>query len=94
MVKSIYPRCCICCAVPCVLITSCHIVCGVFVLTDIEVESVSAGASIIVCIVIGVNATLSIVDFVPRELFTGILVIRVVGAVIDCQVEGVDVGAG
>ena len=57
-------------------------------------EGVSAGASIIVCIVVSVCATLGIVDFVPRELFTGILVIRVVGAVIDCEVEGVDVGAG
>ena len=57
-------------------------------------QGICARASIVICIVIGVCATLSIVDFVPRELFTGILVIGVVGAVIDCEVEGVNVGAG
>ena len=57
-------------------------------------QGVCARTAIIVCIVIGVNATLSIVDSVPRELFTGILVIGVVRSVVNCQVEGVDVGAG
>ena len=56
-------------------------------------QGVCARASIVICIVIGVCATLSIVDFVPRELFTGILVVGVVRSVVNCQVEGVDVGA-
>ena len=57
-------------------------------------QGVCARASIDICIVIGVCATLSIVDFVPRELITGILMIGVVRSVVNCQVEGVDVGAG
>ena len=57
-------------------------------------QGVCARTAIIVCIVIGVNATLSIVDFMPSVLLAGILVIGVVGAVIDCEVEGVNVGAG
>ena len=63
-------------------------------LTDVEVECVCAGAIIVVCIVVGVCATLGIDDFVPSVLLAGILVIGVVCAIIDCQVEGVDVGAG
>ena len=94
MVESIYARSCECRTIPSILITGSHIVCSVIVLGDCEVQGVSAGAAIIICIVVGVCATLSIVDFVPRELFTGILVIRVVGAVIDCEVECVVIGAG
>ena len=94
MVKCICSGCSIGCAVPCVLVTSCHIVSSIVMLINVEVEGVSAGAAIIICIVVGVCATLSIVDFVPRELFTGILVIGVVRSVVNCQVEGVDVGAG
>ena len=47
----------------------------------------------IVCIVIGVSATLGIDDFVPRVLLAGILVIGVVCAIIDCEVKSVGVGA-
>ena len=65
MVESIYARSCECRTIPSILITVSHIVCGVFVLTDIEVESVSAGASIIVCIVVSICTALSVVDIVP-----------------------------
>ena len=61
---------------------------------DCEEQGVCAGASIVICIVIGVCATLSIVDFVPCILFASIMMIGVVGAVVDCEVEGIDVGAG
>ena len=42
-------------------------------LTNVEVEGVRARAIIVVCIVECVSTTLGIVDFVPSELFTGIL---------------------
>ena len=63
-------------------------------LINVEVEGVSAGASIIVCIVVSVGSTLVVEDIVPCVLLTGILVIGVVRSVVNCQVEGVDVGAG
>ena len=81
------------CAVPCVFIAGCHMVCGVIVLGNSEVQRVSAGAAFVVCIVVGVCATLSVVDIVPCILFASILMIGVVSAVIDCEVEGVNVSA-
>jgi hypothetical protein len=63
-------------------------------LIDVEVESICTGAAIDVSIVVGVGAALIVVDIMPSVLLASILVIRVVGAVIDCEVEGVDVGAG
>ena len=66
----------------------------VVMLGNCEMKGIRSWAILVVCIVECVSTTLGIVDFVPRELFTGILVIRVVGAVIDCEVECVDIGAG
>ena len=83
MVESICTRSCEYRAIPSILITGSHIVCGVVVLTDIEVECVSAEASIIVCIVVGVSAALVVDDIMPSVLFTGILVIGVVRAVVN-----------
>ena len=68
-------------------------VCSVVVLTDVEVESICTGAAIDVSIVVGVGAALIVYDIVPSVLFTGILVIGVVGAVIDCEVKRVNVSA-
>ena len=73
MVEGICSGCSISCAVPCVFIAGCHIVCCVIMLTNVEVEGVRARAIIVVCIVECVSTTLGIVDFVPSELFTGIL---------------------
>ena len=56
-------------------------------------QGVCARASIVVCIVICICAALSVVDIVPCILFASILMIGVVGAVIDCEVEGINVGA-
>ena len=52
-------------------------------LTNVEVEGVSAGASIIVCKVVIICATLSIVDFMPRVLLASILMEGVMCAVMD-----------
>ena len=56
-------------------------------------ESVSAEATIIVCIVVGVSAALDVDDIMPSVLLAGIMVIGVVSAVIYCEVEGVNVSA-
>ena len=68
-------------------------VCSVVVLTDVEVESICTGAVIDVSIVVGVGAALVVDDIMPSVLLTGILVIGVVCAVIDCEVECVNVSA-
>ena len=69
-------------------------VCCVVVLIDVEVESICTGAAIDVSIVVCVGAALVVVDIMPSVLLTGIMVIGVVCAVIDCEVKSVDVGAG
>ena len=94
MVKCICSCCCIGCAIPSVFIACRHIVSGVIVLGDCEVQGVSARAIIVVCIIIGVGTTLVVVYIMPNVLLASILVIGVVRAVIDCEVEGVNVGAG
>ena len=67
---------------------------SVVVLTDVEVEGVCTRAIVVIAIVVGVSSTQVVVYIVPSVLLAGILVIGVVCAIIDCQVEGVDVGAG
>ena len=93
MVESICTRSCECRVIPNILITGSHIVCGVIVLGDCEVQGVSAEASIIVCIVVSIRTALCVVDIVPCILFASIMVEGVVCAVVDCEVEGVNIGA-
>ena len=57
-------------------------------------QGICTWAIIVVCIVVVVSATLGIVEPMPRELLTGILVIGVVSAEIYCEVEGVNVSTG
>ena len=66
----------------------------VVMLGNCEMKGIRTWAILVVCIVECVSTTLGIVDFVPSVLLTGILVIGVVRSVVNCQVEGVDVGAG
>ena len=75
MVESICTRSCECRTIPSILITGSLIVSSVVVLTDVEVEGVSTRAIVYVVIVVGIGTTLGIVDFVPKELFTGILIV-------------------
>ena len=56
-------------------------------------QGICARTDIIVCIVIGVYATLSVDDIMPSVLLAGIMVEGVVCAVVDCEVEGVNIGA-
>jgi hypothetical protein len=62
-------------------------------LTDVEVESICTRAAIDVSIVVGVGAALIVDDIMPSVLLTGILVMGVVGAVVDSEVESVNVSA-
>ena len=94
MVKCICSGCSIGCAVPCVLVTSCHIVSGVVMLTDVEVKCICAWAIEVIAIAVCVSSTQVVVYIVPSVLLTGILVIGVVGAVIDCEVKRVNVSTG
>ena len=93
MVESIYARSCECRTIPSILITGSHIVCGVIVLGDCEVQGVSARAIIVVCIIIGVGTTLVVAYIMPDVLLASILVKGVMSAVMDYEVEGIDVGA-
>ena len=92
MVECVCPRYCIYCSIPSIFIACRHIVCGVIVLGDCEVQGVSAEASIVVCIVVSICTALSVVDIVPCILFASIMMIEVVGVVINYEVEGIDVG--
>ena len=56
-------------------------------------QGVCARASIVVCIVICICAALSVVDIVPCVLFASILMEGVICAVMDYEVEGVNIGA-
>ena len=62
-------------------------------LIDVEEESICTGAAIDVSIVVCVGATLIVYDIMPSVLLTGILVIGVVRSVVNCQVEGIGIGA-
>ena len=62
-----------CLAVPHVLVAGGNVECGVVVITDCEVERVSAGASILVGIVEGVDARGGVIVVVPSVGVTSIL---------------------
>ena len=47
----------------------------VVMLGNCEMKGIRTWAILVVCIVECVSTTLGIVDFLPRELFTGILIV-------------------
>ena len=93
MVESICSGCCICCAIPGVSIAGGYIVSGVVMLTDVEVKCICAWAIVVIAIAVCVSSTQVVVYIVPSVLLTGILVIGVVRSVVNCQVEGIGIGA-
>ena len=93
MVESICTRSCECRTIPSILITGSHIVCGVILLGDCEVQGISARAIIVVCIIIGVGTTLVVVYIMPDVLLASILMEGVMCAVMDCEVQGVSAEA-
>ena len=63
-------------------------------LKNCEVQSVSAGASISVRVAVGKCTSSGVSLFMPRVLFASSLCFGVMGAVVDCEVKGVNIGAG
>ena len=66
---------------------------GVVMLGNSEAEGVRARAAFNVNIVVGVSATLIVDGIMPSKLLTSILIKEVVCAVIDYEVECVNVSA-
>ena len=62
-------------------------------LTDVEVKCICAWAIVVIAIAVCVSSTQVVVYIVPSVLLTGILVIGVVRTVVNCQVEGIGIGA-
>ena len=56
-------------------------------------QGVCARAIVVIAIVVGVSSTQVVVYIVPSVLLAGILVIGVVRTVVNCQVEGIGIGA-
>ena len=76
----------VCLAVPSVLVAGSDVVSGVVVIADREVECIGTRATLLVEIIEGVNARGSVIVVVPRVGIAGILVERLVCAVIDSQI--------
>ena len=76
----------VCLAVPSVLVAGSDVVSGVVVITDCKMESIGTGATMLVGIVEGVCTRGSVIVVVPSVGIAGILVERLVCALIDCQV--------
>ena len=76
----------VCLAVPSVLVAGSDVVSGVVVIADCKMECIGAGATLLVGVVEGVNAGGGVRVVVPREGVAGILVERLVSALVDCQI--------
>ena len=75
----------VCLAVPSVLVACSDVVSGVVVIADREVECVSAGATLLVGVVEGINAGGGVSVVVPGVGVAGILIERLMCAVVDSQ---------
>jgi hypothetical protein len=81
-------------SVPSVLFTCGDFKRSIVVLGNSEVQSVSAGASVSVRVVIGIYPSRVVGLFMPKVLLACSLGFCIVGAVVDCEVKGVHIGAG
>ena len=61
---------------------------------DCQVQGVGTGAVVGVGAVVCVCTCLGICAVVPCEEFAGVLVVCIVCAVVDCEIKGINVGAG
>ena len=57
-------------------------------------QGVGTRAVVGVDVVVNVSTCLGIGAVVPCKVFAGVLVVCIVCAVVDCKIEGVNVGAG
>ena len=76
----------VCLAVPSVLVAGSDVVSGVAVIADYKMESIGTGATLFVGIVEGVCTRGSVIVVVPSVGIAGILVERLVCAVVDGKV--------
>ncbi len=77
-----------CLAVPDVLVAGSDIVSGVIVIADCKMESIGTGAVFFIGIVESVGARRVVIVVVPCIGIAGILVERLVCALIDSEVQG------
>ena len=75
-----------CLAVPDVLVAGSDVVSGVVVIADCKMECIGTRATLLVEIIEGVNARGSVIVVVPSVGVAGILVERLVCAVVDSEV--------
>ena len=75
-----------CLAVPCVLVAGGDVVSGVVVIADCKMECIGTGAVFFISIVEGVDARGGVSVVLPSVGVAGILVERLVCAVVDCQI--------
>ena len=75
-----------CLAVPCVLVAGSDVVSGVVVIADREVECIGTRATLLVGVIEGVGARGSVSVVVPSVGVAGILVERLMCALVDCQI--------
>ena len=66
----------------------------IVVVADCQVQCVGAWTVVCVGVFVCICASFGICTVVPCERFAGILVVNIVSAVVDSEVEGVNVGAG
>ena len=73
----------VCLTIPSVLVASSDVVCGVVVIADCKMECIGAGASLLVCVIEGVDAGGGVSVVVPSIGVAGILIDRLECAVVD-----------
>ena len=76
----------VCLAVPSVLVACSDVVSGVVVIVDREVECIGAGATLLVGVVEGINAGGGVSVVVPGVGVAGILIERLMCALVDSQI--------
>ena len=94
MVVSVGATFCIILVVPVVVVASGYVVRCVIVVCYCEMQGFGAGTVVGVDVVVCVCACLEICTVVPCKGFAGILVVGIVCAVVDCEIKGINVGAG
>ena len=94
MVVSVYAAFCVVLVVPVVGVAGCDVIGCIVMVADGQVQSICAGTVVGVGVFVGICASFGICTVVPCERFAGILVVNIVSAVVDSEVEGVDVCAG
>ncbi len=67
---------------------------SIVMVANCQVHGVCAWAVVGVDVVVNVSACLGIGAVVPSERYTCILIVCIVCAMVDCEIEGVNISAG